>query len=423
MKVSKHLNFFVKKSFQESVKKDINFSTQSSKISAVIKSSKKITSVKDLINLLDDIQEHKEGLLKRSSEQEKSIEAPVNDKFSLWFRGQSNEEWELSPSIFRGQYSNIKKEDNKLYYMDEKSALEYLCSIRPDLKEHSLLDRLAVVQHYGLPTRLLDWSRSAVNALLFAVMDENQYHVDGNLFILNPSKLNYYSTGQYEIFSSENPQVSLRAGLSLIRNQSDMASYSSKLISSNANNRKFNAAEFLSHQYKIYKKKCKKLELPLDSILSKSDFFLKMLSHPVATFPSWKDERLLVQQGMFVVCGGKFSFKDYSKNDLPMPKDIIEIQEEALRSSQSDDSAKFILSYTIPKDCKYPIVQELRRLGIHKAQLFPDLEHQTQYAKSVWDFDDSGRREKFSLFSKRQKLLKEDEKEIPDNINDSEFKK
>jgi len=47
-----------------------------------------------------------------------------------------------------------------------------------------------IAQHYGLPTRLLDWTESATIALFFACEEEER---DGMVFVLNPVDLNRIS--------------------------------------------------------------------------------------------------------------------------------------------------------------------------------------------------------------------------------------
>jgi len=46
------------------------------------------------------------------------------------------------------------------------------------------------MQHYGFPTRLLDWSESILKAIFFAVSDEDSMGEDAEIWIVDPIGLN-----------------------------------------------------------------------------------------------------------------------------------------------------------------------------------------------------------------------------------------
>ncbi|WP_394297418.1 FRG domain-containing protein [Methanococcus maripaludis] len=81
------------------------------------------------------------------------------------YRGQKNSEWNLCPSIFRknreGEYIYENKE--RIFY---KSLVEHN---HPEFKKNNtIFDKVAMMQHYSIPTRLLDWTKNPLVGLYFA---------------------------------------------------------------------------------------------------------------------------------------------------------------------------------------------------------------------------------------------------------------
>ncbi|HEX6719804.1 MAG TPA: FRG domain-containing protein [Pyrinomonadaceae bacterium] len=87
---------------------------------------------------------------------------------NLWlFRGHSNPEWELIPKAGRQPYINSNDEVNFNGWL--RRAVEFT-----DLSKLDMWDSLAVAQHHGLATRLLDWSYNALSAAFFAVSEGHE---------------------------------------------------------------------------------------------------------------------------------------------------------------------------------------------------------------------------------------------------------
>lgn len=93
----------------------------------------------------------------------------VEDEFwrsELLFRGQSNKEYKLLPSLARDRHSAC----SSTIFNDERNLIDMAKYKMPDIfkDELSPIELLALLQHYGIPTRLMDVTESALVALYFA---------------------------------------------------------------------------------------------------------------------------------------------------------------------------------------------------------------------------------------------------------------
>ena len=105
---------------------------------------------------------------------------------SYKFRGHSNLNWKLIPKAGRSQYSKVR--DTEVFRNWKRRSLAYLTNLNL-----SDWDYLAIAQHTGLPTRLLDWTHNPLVAAFFAANENNTldgivYAVKVTAFITNDFK-------------------------------------------------------------------------------------------------------------------------------------------------------------------------------------------------------------------------------------------
>lgn len=111
-------------------------------------------------------------IIKRSSDENVS-EFPSDN---LIFRGQANSVWGLVPKLWRNEYNKNSEDD-----LITKYKRRYMVA------GDDIFQNLTDMQHYGMPTRLLDWTKNFLIALYFAV--EKDDNVDGKVFILDHQNL------------------------------------------------------------------------------------------------------------------------------------------------------------------------------------------------------------------------------------------
>jgi hypothetical protein len=98
----------------------------------------------------------------------------------MYYRGQSNYSWDLTPGIFRNQkYDSIERiiQEFDNHYPHE--------SFDDNHHEISKFEKITKLQHYGFPSNFLDFTENAFFSLFFACAYKNDLDKDGSVFICN----------------------------------------------------------------------------------------------------------------------------------------------------------------------------------------------------------------------------------------------
>ncbi|MBI4718751.1 MAG: FRG domain-containing protein [Planctomycetes bacterium] len=244
----------------------------------------------------------------------------------VWFRGQESMQNScLRPKVFRDspaddfnstvQWEALFKERRLAWRFMVAAASRYADC--PPVGAHSRW--LTLMQHYGLPTRLLDWTLSPLVATYFAVENaaSNFERTDGSVWALRPELLNRHMV---KLMNSTFPDAYM--GALVLDDSTDPV-------------RKLTEPVFLGDD----------------------------LGAPVvlAVVPHETDRRVTVQQSVFTI------------HDSTCPLD------EPHGSLWGPMPGELLTRLEISAEDREQIRESLERLGITRASLFPDLDNLARY--------------------------------------------
>nr|WP_302956497.1 FRG domain-containing protein [Alistipes shahii] len=290
----------------------------------------------------------------------------------FFFRGQKNKSWEIRPSAFRNDLLSRESELIKDAY--SRAPLEF-SSLGP-------FEQLTKLQHYGLPTRLLDVTLNPLVALYFACepysrfqdilalaskeeriaflknLEEN-VEEDWKQIITEESDGCVFYKEAYDV-KFDSPEINLicqlaERDLSSENTISQLSSIIGSLIYKYNESKKYTEEQHYNKLAKIFN----------------SNYFV------TSTF---NNPRLIRQSGAFLLPACFYIQRDAENYE----KSIINKQVASLNNEFESEI------FIIPAECKQSILEELDMYNINKGTLFPELEHQMAYVRERRSFDVSG---------------------------------
>lgn len=263
----------------------------------------------------------------------------------------------------------ITQRKRRIYYFQGKEEL-----MRN--KHTNVFEWLCLMQHYDLPTRLLDWTENILIALYFAVNEEEYWQRDGVIFALYAPMLNYLTDINKPtedrwkgmripedlevILRAEMTKLSLLPSIFYSKNIKDCEGMGPKPL------------ELLNEIKDFYNNQESK------SLSDKAKHLINSLYKPTAIIPYRINKRMLLQYSMFTLHGGKIKTENSPKSNkiIGDPIHLVELHKMA--------KMPFIMKYKVHGHTKEKIKSELEKLGIHEANLFPEPDKQAKYVKDCW---------------------------------------
>lgn len=269
-------------------------------------------------------------------------EAPLQYEIPL-FRGQPDLDFPLIPSIARGRGSSIAIS----IFNEERNLIEMAKIRMPTVFKKDLepIELLALLQHHGIPTRMLDVTENSLVALYFACCDEKCSNKDGEVIVFKDTQNNI---GNYPIVQAIADSYRICGG----------ASVTASIFLNKAKNFDY----FREQQYLIQlMSKNSEAKHGTGKSTEFDSWMLGISRSPLFIYAPFSSLRQKMQQGRYILF----------PNDVKVTDKRI-VYFEPMISEIPKNHSCIAARIQVDASSKGKILQQLSLFGISRQTLFPD---------------------------------------------------
>jgi hypothetical protein len=265
----------------------------------------------------------------------KTIQDMDGQGHRFYYRGHSNSNFVLLPSIMRKQNWLIHERDMYNETIIECTDEFSHCSTH--------LDYLVHMQHYGLPTRLLDITRNPLVALYFACEENPKNSGEIIVFHVDDHKIKYPGSDTVSILASL-PQFTQEVKIE---------------FSNWASDPKINQVDFNKKVVRLLH------EIRLEKPAFRNEIHKEDIIDCFFVLSAKKNNRIIKQDGAFIICG------------------LFDEKQNPINQYRYKENKKTQI-YIVRSKAKESILKQLNRCSINKASLFPEISDVAEFIKQKY---------------------------------------
>jgi len=253
----------------------------------------------------------------------------------VFYRGHSDKQkYKLEPSLFRkdelGNYLYLEKEDILYRELIVSNSSDFL-------SDSYTLDRLVRMQHYSLPTRLLDITSNPLIALYFTCKSSEESNGEVIFFKIQKDEIKYYDSDT----------------ASCLANLAKLPKHEQNKINTGLEKHEFNEQPVIKRLVHFIREEKPFFEAQIEP---------NDLKKVICVKSKKSNERITSQSGAFLLFGIDAALNEQGTENIQ------------------------IYRITIKKESKQKILAELDLLNINESSVFPYIENSAKYVAQKYKF-------------------------------------